>query len=419
MDPPDRTVDSGGGAVFQGDITAGRDITINQITEIRQVAEHLSSRCNKANNSHKLLGSLEALSVFAKYTEDYANTLDTSVFSSYLHFGRVSEECGSILGELKLLVESLEQGEFRGYELSPSFGENVLDLRSRLTSLQSHLNIVSNRKTQKDYKTIKETLTQLVNSLTSADKAFSIRSFVTAPSIRSFPTAPSIRSFVTAPSISSFATAPEITDDEQQVWLEIERSLRTAGFTTEFVGNNRHLIVAVLEDTFLENTDPWIVEGAESKASPSGFTVPTLRLSETYNIASTESEVVNNINDEASLRSVLDKLLFSKTDPDEELNDVASVRSFLSSEEPFTKTEGEEGSNDSASFRSVYHEESPTNTEKRKEFNFDRPLSLVNNDTPSQADKTGTKWSRSVEDGTGECLLTLGLYFSQCLQSDR
>ncbi|KAI4619989.1 hypothetical protein J4E83_005223 [Alternaria metachromatica] len=167
MDPPDRTVDSGGGAVFQGDITAGRDITINQITEIRQVAEHLSSRCNETNNSHKLLGSLEALSVFAKYTEDYANTLDTSVLSSDLHFGRVSEECASILRELKLLVETLEQGELGGYEPSPSFGENVLDLRSRLTSLQSHLNIVSNRKAQKDYSTIKETLTQLVNSLTN------------------------------------------------------------------------------------------------------------------------------------------------------------------------------------------------------------------------------------------------------------
>ena len=395
MDPPDRTVDSGGGAVFQGDITAGRDITINQITEIRQVTERLSSRCSEANTSNKLLVSLEALSELAKYTEDYAKTLDTSVFSSDLHFGRVSEECASILGELKLLIHSLEKGEIEGYELSASLNENVVDLRSRLTSLQSHLNIVSNRKIQKDYKSIKETLTQLVNSLTSTDKAFSIRSFVTAPSVRSFPAAPSIRSFVTAPSIRSFVTAPEIPDDEQQVWLEIERSLRAAGFTTEFVGNNRHLIEAVLEDAFLENTDPWIVEGAKSKVSPSGFTAPTLRLSEAYNIAVTETEGDEEINDGASLRSVLNKLLFSKTDRDEELNDVASVHSFLSSEKPFTETEREEESNDGASFRSVY------------------------NDTLSQADKSGNEWSRSVEGGTGECLLTFGLYSSQCLQSDR
>lgn len=410
MDPPDRTVDSGGGAIFQGDITAGRDITINQITEIRQVTERLSSRYSEANSSDKLLGSLESLSAFAKYTENYAKTLDTSVFSSDLHFGRVSQECASILRELKLLVEFLEQGEIGRYGPSASLSEDVADLRSRLTSLQSHLNVVSNRKTQKDYESIKNTLAQLVENLKSSDKAFSIRSFVTAPSIRSFPAAPSIRSFV---------TAPEIPDDEQQVWLDIERSLRAAGFTTEFVGSNRNLIVAVLEDAFLENTAPWVIEGAKSETPPSVLTAPTLRLSEAYNIAVIETEGDEEINDGASLRSVFNKLLSTKTDGDGELNDVASIRSFFSSEDPFSKTEREEESNDGASFRSVYNEEPPMKTEREKKFNYDRPLSLVNNDTPSQADKSETKWSRSVEGGTGECLLTLGLYFSQYFQSDR
>jgi hypothetical protein len=49
MDLPDRFVDSGGGAVFQGNITAGRDITINQITEMPQATERLSSRCSEAD----------------------------------------------------------------------------------------------------------------------------------------------------------------------------------------------------------------------------------------------------------------------------------------------------------------------------------------------------------------------------------
>ncbi|KAI4942845.1 hypothetical protein J4E91_009765 [Alternaria rosae] len=304
MDPPDQTVDSGGGAIFQGDITAGRDITINQITEIRQVSERLSSRYSEADNSDKLLGSLEALSAFAKYTEDYAKMLDTSVFSSDLHFGRVSQECASILRELKVLVEPLEQGELGRYELCASLSDNVIDLRSRLTSLQSHLNVVSNRKTAKDYETIKETLTQLVNSHNSTDKAFSIRSFVTAPSIRSFPAAPSIRSFVTASSIRSFVTTPEIPDVEQQVWLDIERSLRAVGFTTDFVGKNRDLIVASLEDVFLENTAAWIVEGAKLKDSPSEYTAPTLQLSETYNIAITRTDGGEKIDNGTSSHSV-------------------------------------------------------------------------------------------------------------------
>jgi len=365
MDPPDRTVDSGGGAVFRGDITAGRDITLNQITEIRQVTERLSSHCSGANTSDKLLGSLEALSEFAKYTEDYAKTLDISVFSSDSHFGRVSEECASILGQLKILVESLEQGENEGYELSASLNEDVLDLRSRLTSLQSHLNIVSNRKTQKHYETIKKTLTQLMSSLKSKDKAFSIRSFVMAPSIRSFPTAPSTHSFVTAPSIRSFDTALENPYVERQVWLEIERSLRAVGFTTEFVGNNRDLIVASLQDVFLENTAAWVVEEGESEVP---LTAPTLCLSETYNITITETEENEEVNDSASLRSV--PTLFLETETEEELNDGTSLRSVFSEKPP----------------------------------------------TP---DKSGFAWSRSVEGGTGECLLTLGLYFCQYSQSSR
>ena len=330
MDLPDRTVDSGGGAVFQGDVTAGRDITINQIIEIRQVSERLSSRCREANNSHTLLGSLEALSSIAKYTEDYATTLDTDVFSSDLQFGRVSEECASIVRELKLLAELLEQGELSEYR------ENVVDLRSRLTSLQSHLSVVSNRKTAKDYKTIKEALTQLINSQKSTDKASSIRSFVTAPSIRNFVTAPSVRSSQAAPSMRSFDTAPENPYVERHVWLEIERSLRAVGFTTEFVGNNRDLIVASLEDAFLENTAAPIVEGAKPTVSPSEYTPPTLQLSESYNIAITE------------------------TDGGEEINYGTSSRS-------------------------------------------------VHNGEPSIAKELANEWSESVEGGTGECLLTLGL----------
>jgi len=150
MNPPDRTVDSGGGAVFHGDITAGRDITINQITEIKQVTERLSSRCSRADASEKFLGSLEALSGAAEFVEEYAEELNASFFSNDPLLERVSRECASILRELKQLETSLAQDENGNYVITASFSEDVVDIRSRLMSLQMHLSNVNSRQTAKE-----------------------------------------------------------------------------------------------------------------------------------------------------------------------------------------------------------------------------------------------------------------------------
>jgi len=234
MNPPDRTVDSGGGAVFHGDITAGRDITINQITEIKQVTERLSSRCSRADASEKFLGSLEALSGAAEFVEEYAEELNASFFSNDPLLERVSRECASILRELKQLETSLAQDGNGNYVITASFSEDVVDIRSRLMSLQMHLSNVNSRQTAKDFRVIKEAVTQLMNDHQSSDDASSIRSFFTASSI------------------------PYV---ERQIWQEIEKALRVR-FTAEYVRDHYALIVASVEELVFENTPPWITEQA-------------------------------------------------------------------------------------------------------------------------------------------------------------
>ena len=309
MDLPDRTVDSGGGAVFHGDITAGRDITINQITEIRQVTERLSIRCGKADN--KLLGSLEALLGAAEFTEEYAKELNSSVFSGDPFLERVSRECASILGELRQLESSLVQDQSGGYVFTASISEDIIDIRSRLMSLQMHLSNFNSRKTAKDFEAIKAAVAQLVNDHEDSDDASTIRSFF---------------------------TASEIPYVERQIWQEIERALRER-FTIEYVRDHYALIVASVEELVSERAlakpDP-----TPPEASNSMMTGTTLRLSEEYNIY---------------------------IDSD--------------SEDSVSETEGD--TDDNASLHGLYGDRKP--------------------------DMSGTDWTRSVEEGTGTCILTLGL----------
>jgi len=364
MDPPDRTVDSGGGAVFQGDITAGRDITINQITEIRQVTERLSSRCSGADN--KLRADLQDLSGAAEFTDNFARELNASVYASDPFLERVSRECASILGELKQLEQSLEQDKNGTNVSTASLSETVGEIRSRLISLQTHLNNVSNRKIAKDYEAIKEAITELMKDHQSSDDVSSIRSFF---------------------------TAPEIPYVEQQIWQEIVKTLQ-ARFSTDYVRENDALIKSTLEDIVFDNTAPWIVEEPEPRVSTSRLTTPTLRLSETYNIATTETEGEDRLKDGASLRSRSSGEPFTETERDQERDGGASSRSFFSSEAPSTKIKRQ---NPRMRQRSLHI------TQRDIVWSNKPP-------NPVFEDKSGAEWSRSVEGGTGECLLALGLY---------
>ncbi|KAI4638543.1 hypothetical protein J4E93_010098 [Alternaria ventricosa] len=271
MDPTDRNVDSGGGAVFQGNITAGRDITINQITEIRQATERLSIRYSGADASDRFLGSLEALSGAAEFTEDYAKELSSSVFASDPLLENVSRECASILNELKQLETSLGQDENGQNAITASFNEIVMDIRSRLMSLQMHISNVNSRKTAKDFEAIKEAVAQLMESHKPSDDASSIRSFFTASSI------------------------PYV---ERQIWQEIEKALR-AQFTAEYVRDHYALIVASVEELVFEDTPSWVAKEAKPEnpppeASTDSITGDTLRMSQSYNIAKGSDKDVGN-----------------------------------------------------------------------------------------------------------------------------
>ncbi|KAF7672578.1 hypothetical protein GT037_009609 [Alternaria burnsii] len=262
MDAPDQVVDSGGGAVFQGDVTAGRDITINHITEIRQVTERLSSRSTSADISEKTLGSLEALCGAAEFTEEYAKELKVGVFASDLPLERITRECASILTELKRLESLLGRDGDGGDVFTASLNEDVVDIRSRLMSLQMHLSNMNSRKTAKDFETIKEAVTRLMNSQSSSDEASSIRTFYTASAI------------------------PYV---ERQMWQEVQNAL-CARFTTDFVRDNYALIVASVEELVFENTSSWIAHGPQSddlpsKAPKARAAGTDLCLSEKFNVA--------------------------------------------------------------------------------------------------------------------------------------
>lgn len=248
MEPPPQVINSGGGAVFQGNVTAGRDITIHNITEIRQVTERLSTRCSTADASEKLLGSLEVLNGAAEFVEDYAKELNASILSGDPQLERVSRECASILDELKRLEDSIENDGNGGYVFTSSLNEDVMDVRSRLMGLQLHLSNINSRKTAKDFDTIKEAVTYLMSNQSGVDDASSIRSFYTASSI------------------------PHV---ERQMWREVEKALR-ARFPAEFVRDNYALIVASVEELVFENTTSWIPERATllSKVSSTAATSP-------------------------------------------------------------------------------------------------------------------------------------------------
>ncbi|RMZ73131.1 patatin phospholipase a2-related [Pyrenophora seminiperda CCB06] len=219
----DRTLNSGGGAVFLGNITTGRDLTIHHITEIRQVTERLSSRCIDADTSDRLLSSLQALSGTAQFTEDYAKELNASVFSNDPLLERVSRECGSILSELKRLENSLGKNENGGRVFTASLNEDVVDIRSRLISLQIHLSSINNRKIAKDLHTIKEALTQLlkIHISSGSDDASSTRSFYTTLSTPQLMNNQTRSGSDETSSIRSFYTASWIPFVDRRMWHEI------------------------------------------------------------------------------------------------------------------------------------------------------------------------------------------------------
>lgn len=344
-------MNSGGGAIFQGNVTAGRDVTINNFTEIRQVTERLSNRCSEADASDKLLGSLEALSGVAEFTEDYAKELNASVLSSDPLLVRVFRECASVLSELKRLENSLGAEGDGGYVFTASLNEDVMDVRSRLMSLQLHLSNVNSRRTAKDFDTIKEAVTQLMDSQSNSDDASSIRSFYTASSI------------------------PYV---ERQMWQEIEKSLR-AHFTAEFVRDNYALIVASVEELVFENTTPWI-EGASSDIRSAE--VPSTENSGTTLPGSGDSnEVKEALSQDANVSSRV------------RVEDWYSV--------PHSSTPAER----------YPPKQYPPFPSLLPEYGDGRQNRVE--DHKMTKEKLGAAWSESVGEGSGECLLTFGSYSSR------
>jgi hypothetical protein len=180
---------------------------------------------------------LDVLNGTAEFVEEYAKELQAIVLPNDPQLKRIFCECALILSDLQRLVVLIEDDggsdDADATKLSTSsLNEEVMDMRSRLMSLQFNLSHIHNKKLAKDADAIKEAVTELLNGPAHADDSSSIRIFYTSSSI------------------------PYV---ERQMWRELERSLR-GRFTAEFVRDNYILIVATVEDTMWENTTPGPVD---------------------------------------------------------------------------------------------------------------------------------------------------------------
>ncbi|KAH7562626.1 hypothetical protein BM1_02146 [Bipolaris maydis] len=235
MDQLDEAVNSGGGAVFH-DIQAGRDITINHFTEIRQVTEYLYNHCCGARGvSDNLLGRVDVLHGTAEFVEEYAKELQASLPPNDPQLQRVFRECASIVFDLRRLVLLIEDNSCNNGAdtsgFSPlSLNEEIIEFRFRLMSLQANLSLIHNKNMRQNFDTnaIKRAIAELINVPENSEDTASINTFYTASSI------------------------PYV---ERQMWREIERALR-GRFTADFVRDNYALIVDTVEETVWENSIP-------------------------------------------------------------------------------------------------------------------------------------------------------------------
>jgi hypothetical protein len=235
-------VESGGGAVFQGDITAGRDITINHFTEIHQAAKGLFDHCCDINASERLLSTLSALEVTAGFIEEYARDLQLGIAEENPQLKIIVRECNGINSDLRLFstaINSHGEGSLTA-EYDFQCEQKISDIRLRLISLHTSLSVVNNKKVMEDQAIIKAILSDYIDAQTNARE----------------------------PSISSFQTASSTPYAERQMWSEIESGLRHHGFTAEMFKENYALIVSTLESTLLDRA----MAGFELRQNISGST---------------------------------------------------------------------------------------------------------------------------------------------------
>jgi hypothetical protein len=224
--PHQTTIQSGGGAVFQGDITAGRDITINHFTDIHQAAKGLFDHCCGIDASERLLSTLSALEVTAGFIEEYARDLQLGIAEENPQLKIIIGECKGINNDLRLFGTAINghgEGSLTA-EHDFQYEQKISDIRLRLISLHTSLSIVNNKKVTEDQAIIKAILSDYIEAQTNARE----------------------------PSIATFHTAASTPYAERQMWSEIQSELRHHGFTAEMFKENYALVVSTLESTLLD-----------------------------------------------------------------------------------------------------------------------------------------------------------------------
>jgi predicted nuclease with TOPRIM domain len=145
----DRAIHSEGGAVFAGDLHAGRDITINHFTEIKNISQDLVNKYSaSSNHSEQLLKKLSHVLSMAKEIEEQAQDLRDEHGNSNPKLNLLTRDCKSVIEDLKetqSILGAAQSWEQINEEQLRSRVDDLEDIWFRLLSLSASLNSIKTK----------------------------------------------------------------------------------------------------------------------------------------------------------------------------------------------------------------------------------------------------------------------------------
>lgn len=223
IQPSIGTVNTQGGAVF-GDMKAGRDITIYNITQIRHECQSvLDDEHHLQHLPEDITNQLSVLEATAALTEEFARDLQISTGESDSNIREAASECQTALQELKgivALIKALGNVQKLPQTRRAALLKDLAELRGRIMSIHSSLSRLSSNRVREDFDHI---LSEYVSDQRNRPE----------------------------PSFTSFYTAESTPYAERKMWSQIRAELQERGITGEVFVQNFPTIAIYLEQTIL------------------------------------------------------------------------------------------------------------------------------------------------------------------------